>query len=678
MKAIFVFWALISLSGDRIYLTDGKEYLGKLLKIGDDSVFFAVGDSTMSFPLEDVASIDFKKKREGDEWKSAGDITDSLLLWALSGDLSDFQGAGYVNLHRLRRIVIGRDTSIVFKLRRIVRITGERGKDFANRSFLFFPEREKVSLDFARAVLPDSRVVSIRDNAIEDVSVISRPALYDKARRRKFAIPGAEIGSILDYSYTIRRERVTPDRPLYFDLSLGDREPFIRDVVEVEIPAGFRILHREEGLEGPDSTLRGNSILYRWIVTDHRGFSREPLMPPPAYLLPRLTVGMPDSFEGIMRRYRNLVADSSDVPSEFIDRFKGIADRDSLLIDVYTWVARNIKTVPLTADRFSIVPFSPEAVLENSFGTPLDKSFLLYCVLKKLGYHADFVLVPDRSRGGLIEEVPSLSQFKTALVLLGDSLYLYPAEADADMGYVDPRFQGVKGLSLRGELVRIPFLGGRKAEDSFYLKVRFDSDGGAKVELREEAKGRQALELRGLRVLSPEERKKRVEERIGKLFPSSELQNFRLLNLDDLSEPVVLEAEFSLGDFYRELGDYIFFRLPGLNYSAKEVALEKRRFPIYVEEGGSVSHRYEIEIPEGYEVKYFPKSANYGSPLQRYSVVVRAKGGKIFFEDSAERLPGLFDRSSYRDFKYVVGKMSDASKSWIVLRRTDNLKYKGR
>lgn len=674
MKAILIFWAAILLSGDRIYLTSGKEYLGRLLRITEDSVYFSVGDSTLGFAIGDVASIDFKKKREGDDWKEVGDITDTLLLWALSRDVSNFKGTGYVNLYRLRRIVVGTDTSVIFTLRRMVRITGERGKGFANRSFIFFPDMEKVSLNFARAVLPDGRVVSIRDNAIEDVSVISRPSLYDRAKRRKFAIPGAEIGSLLDYSYSVRREKVTPDRPFYYDLSMGDREPFLKDVVEVVVPAGFRILHKEEGIEGPDSTFKGDSVLYRWVLTVHGGFNAEPLMPPPAYLLPRLTVGMPDSFEGIMRRYRKLVADSSDVPSEFIDRFKGIADRDSLLIDVYTWIARNIKTVPLLADRFSHLPFSPATVLENSFGTPLDKSFLLYLTLRKLGYHVEYVLLPDRSRGGLVEEVPSLSQFRSALVLLDDTLYLYPADADADMGYIEPNFQGVEGLTLGGKLVDIPFLKGKNEMDSFHIKVHLAGEGRAEVRLREEARGRQALRLRELRVLSPEEKKKRVEERLSELFPASELQDFSLGNLSDLSRPVVLEVRFVLDDFYRELGDYIFFRPPGLNYSAREAALEERKLPIYVEEGSWIRHSYEIEIPEGYEVEYFPKSANYESPLQKYSVAVKAKGGKIFFEDSAERLPGLFDRSSYRDFKYVVGKMSDASKSWIVLRRTDNLK----
>ena len=672
MKAILIFWATILLSGDRIYLTSGKEYLGRLLRITDDSVYFSVGDSTLSFALGDVASIDFKKKREGDDWKEVGDVTDTLLLWALSRDISDFKGTGYVNLYRLRRIVVGTDTSVIFSLRRMVRITGERGKGFGNRSFIFFPETEKVSLDFARAVLPEGRVVSIRDNAIEDASVISRPSLYDRAKRRKFAIPGAEMGSLLDYSYSMRRGKVTPDRPFYYDLSLGDKEPFLKDVVEVVVPAGFRILHREEGIEGPDSTFKGDSVLYRWVMTDHGGFNVEPLMPPPAYLLPRLTVGMPDSFKEIAIQYRGLIADSSYVPPEFIDRFKGIADLDSLLIEVYTWIARNIKTVPLLADRFSHIPFSPTTVLENKFGTPLDKSFLLYLTLRELGYHVDFVLLPDRFRGGLIEEVPSLSQFRSALVLLDDTVCLYPAYADADMGYVEPDFQGVKGLTLGGDLVTIPFLKGERTVDNFYLKLRLISEGRAEVRLREEARGRGALQLRKLRVFSPEERRKRVEERLSQLFPSSELRDFRLQNLSDLSRPVVLEVRFVLDDFYRELGDYIFFRPPGLNYSAREAALEERKLPIYVKEGSWTRHSCEIEIPEGYEIKFHPKSANYESPLQIYSVVVRAGDRKISFEDSAERLPGLFDRSSYNDFKRVVGKMVDASKSWIVVKKAGN------
>jgi len=98
MKAILIFWAAILLSGDRIYLTSGKEYLGRLLRITEDSVYFSVGDSTLGFAIGDVASIDFKKKREGDDWKEVGDITDTLLLWALSRDVSNFKGTGYVNL----------------------------------------------------------------------------------------------------------------------------------------------------------------------------------------------------------------------------------------------------------------------------------------------------------------------------------------------------------------------------------------------------------------------------------------------------------------------------------------------------------------------------------------------------------------------------------------------------
>ncbi len=671
MKAflLFVSFLVSGTFGDRLYLRNGEELLGQLVKILNDTVYFKTPDTLFVYPMDSISSLDFQRRRPGDEWKTVSDINDTVLLRELDEDVSKYTGAGYVNLFRLRRIRVNEDSSVVYTERRIVRILSERGKSYANRSILFFPDCEELSIDFARAVLPDSHVVSIKDNAIEDVSFISKPAFYDRAKRRKMAIPGAEVGSILDYQFTIKRKKIDFSRPFFFDLLLGDREPFLDDCIEVVVPNGFALAHYEERISLPDSSIGKDSCIYIWRLKNHKGVKREPSMPPYPYILPRVVIGTKDDFEKLSKLYSSVVKDSLEVPSDIIEGLPFATSKS--IAEIYRWVAQNVETVPLSMEQYKLFPHSVKTIVSNRFGTPLDKAFLLYALLRNRGINCDLVLVHNKGKGKFTEKVPSLAQFQSAIVSIGDTLFLDPSLRDGDMGYVRPEYQGIAGLKVGSGITWVPFVPNSANCREIRLVVELGESGSAVCKMKEIMKGRYGLPFRALRALSEAERTKRIEEILTRIYPGAELIDYELSGLEHLNVPVVLDLRFKLPDFYEEAGDYILFRLPGLKYDASSVAAEERSYPLYFDEGYRSRQRIEFVLPEGFRVKSYPEGFELNSEMLSYKADFSLKGDTLIFEDETQERGGIFQSSLYGDYRRIIQRRAEVPKGWVVLQREE-------
>ncbi len=644
---IFVF------AGDILYLKNGEELRGKLLYLDSANVEFLAEGDTIEISIDSVTSIDLSKRREGDEWERAEDITDSVLKKTLKEDVSKYTYANYVNLFVETHIKIKSDSSYILRKRVIRKILTEQGKVSANVIYPYLSSNENADVLFARTVSRDGRVISIRDNAIEKMIAYSSVPQYQNLSYLKFALPAAEVGAITDFCI-VKKGKPDEEHPVEFEILMGDKEPVIesRLIIETELPVNYQTFRMGK----PKIFEKGEKKIYIFEIKEYKGIFKEPSMPKLSRILPKVIVALKTDWQTLAKKFRERIG---EIKKEKKRKAK----------DIYYEVLKKIKYINISSRNYKVYPKNVDEILKEKAGNGLDKAFLLYYKLRKAGYDADLILCRRKCKGDLAEKVPSLLQFTSAIVKLGD-VYLNPEDDVIKFGYIKPCYQGTKGLSINeGEIVEIPLMNENAEKVEDIKKVKLDEKGDAEIFEEIYLNGETEAEIRKWKELYPEEVKKRVENLINEVFPGAELLDYKITDFENFNKKMRIKLKYHAKDVAKIAGDYMLLKLPGIKYSARDVGIEKRKYPFKIGRKIKEINRIEIILPEGYKIEALPENVKINTKIGSYEARFKKGKNKLIFEDEYFINTDFIDTLDYADFKRLKEMMANLSDKWLFLKK---------
>ena len=428
---------------DIIYTNEGEKYKCEILEITEDSIYAVTELGLVAFFRKDLISFDIAKKRREGLWVTSEDITDTLLKEALAIDMSGYEQMGYVNIWTKKKLTILTDSSYIYSIRIIRKVTSVKGRGAGTIIVNYRKNDEEIVISFARTVTDDGRVLHLREAAIGDISIYSQFPPYENLHERKFTMREVRLGNILDFNVIVSG-KITDESPYIMDVTLGDSTPTLSGMIEVVAPRDFELSWQQWRIETPEIR-RGYGIkILQWRVDDLPPLMLESDSVPTPYILPRVVVGLADGWEKVVKRFReNLRGDYTP---------QAISPKE-----IYEEVLSFVKFVEVPSFTISSYPENIKEIENNCIANSLDKAHLLYAAFRNAGYPVDLILVRSKERGVVAENVPSLFQFDGALVAVGET-FLDPSSEDNPYGWVRPKYQGTKGLSIRRKgLVDIPF-----------------------------------------------------------------------------------------------------------------------------------------------------------------------------------------------------------------------------
>lgn len=659
---------------DMIFLKNGEEKIGNVEKIDNKMIIFKSSEGKRyAFSLDSIISVSFGKQREGDTWKKIEDITDSLLIlfYEKSTKVSKkYPSASYVTLYREEKI--SADTqSYIWDKREIKKILRESGKSIANNAYPYLSEKEICELLFARSITPDGRIHSISDQAIEDVYIYPYPPEYARAKQKKFAIPEAIPGALLDYKIRIKGNYGIY-KPLFLDITLTEEEILDSSIVEIELSKKLPLKYYFTNIGPPATEEKEGKKIIKWWYRDTTGIPREKSMAPLSYFKPRIVAAPSAEWEEIAFHYKKVLNDSMEGVDEFLKEIspllkKAYTKKDTI-IKVYRYISDKIKTISsVNAPAYSYIPKSIKSIKRNGFANLLDKPYLLYAILYKLNYSPSFVLVPRKDKRYLIKEVPSLGQFDAAIIMLDDTLFLFPYENEKT-GHLPGFLQGVEGLDVtHAKIIKTPLFSGDK---EFYLIRAFlKNDGTIVVDETREIEGDKARNLRWLKELRKIEIDQLMEREIKSIHPNGILRNYELVNLFDPEKPLIIRVSYDIPDYATVAGDYIIFNLSWVSYSAEDVGPRKRQTPIFFTQRERITRIIEITYPKRFRIYYFPKNLSLSTKHFTHIVNFFEKRGKIYVEERFERKSTFVPKEEYQEYRKAKQKIAKFSEEILVLKK---------
>ncbi len=640
---------------DIIYMRSGEEVPAKIVKIKDSVVYFTTPSGKHQLPSDSISSIDIGKIRRGDTWKNINEISDTVLQNAIHYDVSRYAGHNYVNLLIEKDITMQKDSSYTLTVRIIRKILTEVGSRAGNIAF-DYPDFADANIVFARSISKKGHIVHIRDNAIEDANLLDEYPYYSHIKQKKFAVPESKPGNIIDVEYKIYYPPTSLHNPFYFSINFGTAEPTVLAMVHLFIPSTFSINFYQERLEKPRISNKGNKLAYTWEAKDLYGIYSEPYSPPASYILPFLTFGSKQTWRSIANYITsNLASLQMPAKQQFQTPFA-----------LYNDIQKNIEYVPCPPSYSHYRFRKLSGIITDGYANLLDKSSLLYAILKSKGYKVKFYLVKTKNEP-ITTIVPQLGLFDGACVLLNDSVYLFPASRYTPYGYIPPAYQGGIYLDTQtGEIGRIPLL---IPEDEKTVVKRDCLIQGDDILVTETRiyKGYNNARIRNLGRFKDDEIRKRIEKKLAMVWGNASLLNLSYTPFDSLSQTFTLELQYKVGQYIHHSGKLIMFKLPGIFRKSAMMSLF-RHYPLFLQNAISYTYKNSLVIPGNFKIVSMGRPNLIRTNEAMYKISYLSSKKRIIKEESFIRVNDIIEQNEYKKYLNVIESGVKNSENWIILK----------
>jgi len=662
--------------GDGIYLVNGDEYEGTLKRIENDSVWFVIGEEVKKWKISEVSRIELKKEFEQGKIAQVDKFVDSIMKYTVEEDSSKHPGSGWISLYEKVEYKLNPDSSWGKTIRSIRKVLRKRGRWITTRSFSYLPPLEKLEIKFARTIQPDGTIEYLKESAKQEEVIYPNFPLYMNLRRIKIALQEPEIGGICDIKVEVQYKK---ERVFYVEEVFRNWEPIIYKEVEVRVPKGVELniyVSKEVKVKFEE---KGDEVVYKYFIYNSPKIKNEPFLPSIVNLSPRVVIGMKTSWEEISKNYFTSLNPFLQISPQLKQKAKQLRT----LNKIYNYIAQKIRTLPIDLKDYSYIPHHPDTIFKVKYGSFSDCVFLLYAMLKSVGFAPKLVLTSGNMTGERIETVPNIRQFDALLVMLEDkNLILCPVNENVSMGGVVSEYQGRMGLVVEeegGTICELPYQGPDKDYRKEKIKVKMNKKGEVEVTHRVELGGNFGVGVRTIRYLKEEELRKWFEMQVGNIHPGGKLLSFKTSDLENLDITPWWEVCYRIKDFSIKVGEkYLICELPGIRYSAENVGRKERNYPMDFGMKSKREVEVEIELPKEYKVYYLPENylhtkgvtyyeAKYEKKEPHFIGKLLGKGEKILFKDKLVYTKAKGKKEEYKEYKKCMEERAVLSEKKIVL-----------
>ena len=591
-----------------------------------------------------------------------------------------------------------------------IKVLAEKGKDLATVELPYLKGGWKISDIKGRTIHPDGAIVELTAKP-EDLLNEKTGAL--EIGRKVFTLPSVEVGSILEYSYSIRfndNEFSSPSweiqRPYFVHRAHYSFTPFKafmpdgvpgRDTNQYLVDARGREVHsliwwgRLPAGVSIKTSMNGS---YTVDVTDVPPIPDEAWMPPIQSLLYRVnfyycyTANTDDFWTGEARLWAKDV-DNFAGPSNIIRGAvmslvaPGDSDLDKarkLYVAVQaldnTDYSRHKTQSEMKELKIKQPKHAQDTWTEKS-GSSEDIAMLYLAMLRTAELTAYAVKVVNRNQGFFDKSFMSLSQLDTTLVVLstgGQKIVLDPGEKMCPFQTVNWLHSDTGGIGQSAEGIAFTMTPAQLYTSNTETRIAsltLDARGGVTGHAQIIMVGQTALRWRQAALRNDEtEIKKQFDRELDSMTPDGVVAHVdHFLGLDQPDQNLIAIINFS-----GALGTATAKRLmlPGLFFESRANATfvneEKRQIAIDMQYGDRVTDDVTWYLPAELSVEGAPQDASISWPGHAIFMLKSVRGqGQIKISNSLARAFTLATPGEYQDLRGFYQKVDAAEQVPLIL-----------
>lgn len=425
----------------------------------------------------------------------------------------------------------------------------------------------------------------------------------------------------------------------------------VKMIVDDAIQVKYGIFNKElADIQFEVNKLDNGKTEYIYKAKDIPSIDSEDNMPSFNYLSPSVymtianytvngtTIPVMGSLEDLHSWYMGFIAEL-DIDESVKGLAESIVDESDSDLEktrkIFYWVQSHIKYIAFEQGMRGFIPHQSGYILQKRYGDCKDMSCLLVGLLRSQDIPANFTWIGTRSLPYKYSEMPSpiIDNHMIASVKIdGKTIFLDATGNYSPIGFPTQMIQGKEALvSDNGEpkIEVVPII---PKEKNMMIDTSFVSlDGGtltaeAILELTGLVKVANTYKLINTTSQGEENYLKRLLSKGSNKFF---LDEFDTQNVDDLDQPIRIDYQYRVKDYYKSIGDKLYINLC-LDKSLTNSQILDREVPIendykYINRAVTV-----LDLPAGYSVSFMPVDTMVETDHFGFGITYEQIGNRIY------------------------------------------------
>ncbi len=571
-----------------------------------------------------------------------------------------------------------------------IKILTEEGKSWADVTIPFFHEDRVINIE-AASYSPDGESHELdEDNIFEEGS--------KNWRKKVFAIPAVEVGSVIEFRYKLLSKYFGALEPWFF------HHPIYTKYSEINFynPKYFTFTASSNvsSLEKSEAKVINKfnaqdtkHIRYTWVMKELSGIPKEPFMfnqkdyyaalyfQIQSYKSPYSYYQFAKSWQDVAKPILKTLKDklNDDDTRETVEQVTAGLNRPlDKARALYDFVRRDIftgKNVHWNSSRL----LSPMEVIEKKEASRSEKNILLINLLRRAGFTADPFLVSSRSHGRLSPGWVTNQQFNNLIVsatVNGETYYLDTGNKANPFGSVPYSLYTGNGflLSKGGKLAaRFTKYRPRHQKNNAVIESRgrFNADGDLQVTADISYAGQLAFQMRN-RLQKAKSQTQFIRDHLIDAYDQATIDTFSIDHIEELDQPLTISLTFSIPEYVETSGSLSFVEPVFLSGMHKNPFLsEKRTFPVDFYFREKIRETFTLHLPPGTRVSELPERSSARLKGFLYSrSFSEQEDNTLECRRSLLRKNTHFGTDSYPKLRSAYNTMLESDHTQVVLEQT--------
>ena len=575
-----------------------------------------------------------------------------------------------------------------------IKVLTEEGRKYADIEIPFFLSEGKIVNVHARTIHPDGSIINF-DGKIFEKNIVKAKGL--KYQAKTFTLPAVEVGSILEYFYTVDlSEHYIYDSRWILSQDLFTRQASfsLKPYVGTYVPISVRWIW--QGLPPGTAPVQDARGVVHLETENIAAFQTEDYMPPidevrarvdfiyseeyferdPQVFWKKHGKKLNDGLETFLGKRKAMEAAVTQIvgPQDPPDvKLQKIYDRVQHMRNLTYEIGKTVQEEKREKEKKVT---NAEDVWKQGYGDGVQLTWLFLGLARAAGFEAYGVWTSDRRNYFFnpTEMNPQKLDANVVLVKLnGKDIYCDPGALFTPMGLLPWTETGVQGLRLDkdgGSWITTVLPSSDKSGIERTANLKLSDDGDVEGTLKITFSGLEALRRRvEERHADQADRKSFLEDEVKEVIPAAAEVELTSQPAWETSERT-LTAEFRLkipgwaaGAGRREL-------LPVGIFAAPEKHLfehANRVHPIYIEFPFQRIDDVTIELPQGWQVATVPKAQNEGGKVLGYSLQADSNKTTLHLRRAMHVNILLMEQKYYASLRSFFQVVRTADEQQVVL-----------
>ena len=554
-------------------------------------------------------------------------------------------------------------------------------------SDVMIPHNANEKLKIIDAVITDLNGNIIRELKKKEITTrsdISRGSFYEDSYMTEFKLKWEEYPFRIRYKYRIIKNKflyVSKWTPLLYPYV-----PVEKASLNIQLPHNYKVnIEYSDGFIFEADTIN-NKTVFNWKAENVWEVGRQTYSPPPAELLPKVTVvpiefnyGKKGSFES-WRSYGqwhySLNKNLDRLPESeiyIIDSLLGNVKEDREKINIlYRYLQNNTRYLNVAMGIGGLKPFPASYVCKKRYGDCKALTNYMKALLNHINIDAFYTLIYSGKDPVKIQQSLPSQQFNHVILCVpldGDTIWLENTSSSSPGNYLGTFTQNRYGLLVKdtaSTLVKTPSLKYSDVlEKSSYI-LDFDLAGDGSVSISNMFKGEK---FDNLIHLFHEGTSDEQKSEIKKLLPLTnfEIQKWNIYQKDKEDLCLKMNIELSIQNQIKKIGKS--FLIPTIPIGIPEFEnTESRIYPVRINYpiNREFNFEYNFPITDLFDIK-LPQNIDISSKYGRYTETFSLENKKMMLLKTLQLNTGEYSLDEYEDFYSFIESITAAEKKSSVL-----------